>query len=153
MPNFTIRRRKKTAPEPVAEKEPEPAQPEESESSSEPESEETLMDRVVPEAQKPVPVAQPQRQPQYPPQRRVHFEQPEKVARRPPTYVPQQPRQADLRRMANPYLRKPTMPVPPRSRSRQSKRMKFHYSTHYGVGGDVLDTQAKANLLYNHCFG
>ena len=153
MPNFTIRRRKKPAPEPVAQKEPEQAQPEESESSSEQESEETLMDRVIPEAQKPVPAPQPQTQPQYRPQRRVQFEQPEKVARRPPTYVQQQPHRPDLRRQADPYLRKPTMPIPPRSRHRQNERKKFRYSTHYGVGGDVLDTQAKASLLYHHCFG
>ena len=153
MPNFTIRRRKKTAPEPEPEKEPEPIQPEESESSSEAESEGTLMDRVIPEAQKPDPPPQPRRQPQYRPQRRDQFEEPEKVAQRPPTYVRQQPQRTDLRRQADPYLRKPTMPVPPRSRHKQNERKRFRYSTHYGANGDVLDTQAKAFLLLRHCFG
>ena len=153
MPNFTIRRRKKAAPEPEPEPEPERDQPEEPQSSSEEESEDTLMDRVVPEAQRPVPQPQPQTQPQYRPQRRVQFQEPEKVAPTRPTYVPQRMQRPDLRRAADPYLRKPTMPVPPRSRHRQNERKKFRYSTHYGADGDVLDTQAKANLLYSHCFG
>ena len=153
MPNFTIRRRKKTAPEPKREPEPEPKEVEASENSSDVESEGTLMDRVVPEAQKPVPPPEPQRQPQYAPQRRVQFQEPERVARRPATYAPQRPHQADLRRQANPYLRKPTMPVPPRSRHRQNERKKMRYTTHYGPAGDVMDTQAKASLLYHHCFG
>ena len=54
---------------------------------------------------------------------------------------------------ANQLYRKPTMPNPPirPRRSRQSQRLK--YRSHYGPGGEHLDAQTKARLLYQHCFG
>ena len=152
MPNFTIRRRKKPTPAPEPEPAPEPMEVEGDEKTSDEESEDTLMDRVIPEAQTPEQRSEPPTRPEYRPERRVQFEEPENVAQTRTPIAPRRQLPTPLSRANDPYLRKPTMPIPPRSRHRAKSRSKFRYTTHYGMDGDMLDTRAKASLLYQHCF-
>jgi hypothetical protein len=69
--------------------------------------------------------------------KRVHFDN----YGRPPPHMP------------HPVYRKPTMPNPPIRPVRGRGKSKISYRSHYGAGGEYLDTRSKAVLLYNHCFG
>lgn len=153
MPNFTIRRKKKKVVEPAPEKQPEPDPPEESEESFDSVLEDRFVDDLLDEAKEEIEPPEPVRRPHYPPQRRVHFQEPVNPAARPPRPVQQYRQPVPLNQLADPYRRKPTMADPPRQRSRGRAREKFRYSTHYGMNGGVLDTHTKARMLYTHCFG
>ena len=153
MPNFTIRRKKKKVVEPAPEILPEPAPTEVSESEDFDSAEDRYIDDVLDEAKEEIEPQRPVRQPRYEPQRRVHFQEPVNPARRPPMPVQQYRKPAPLSHLADPYRREPTMACAPRERPRGRGRQKFRYSTHYGIDGDVLDTRAKASMLYTHCFG
>ena len=58
-----------------------------------------------------------------------------------------------------PTQNRPQYPPPraPQDRNPHSKRKgggaRMRYSSHYGIGGEHLDTRTKSVLLYNHCFG
>ena len=54
---------------------------------------------------------------------------------------------------ANQLYRKPSMPNPRRRSQRSAKTHRLKYRSHYGPGGEHLDAQTKARLLYHHCFG
>ena len=53
----------------------------------------------------------------------------------------------------DPYLRKPTMQFENPLRKKRGGARKLRYNSHYGVGGEHLDTRTKSTLLYHHCFG
>ena len=74
------------------------------------------------------------------------------VVRKPNIPQPQQPYRPPRRRMNDPYTRKPTMDFAnPYSKYRRGGA-KLRFRSHYGAGGEHLDTRTKANLLYSHCF-
>ena len=75
------------------------------------------------------------------------------VVRKPTVLEPKAPYRLPRRRMNDPYSRKPTMDFSnPYSKYRRGGA-KIRYRSHYGAGGEHLDTRTKANLLYRHCFG
>ena len=77
---------------------------------------------------------------------------PPNVVRKPVVLEPKQPYRPN-RRINDPYTRKPTMDFTnPYSKYRRGGA-KLRYRSHYGAGGEHLDTRTKANLLYTHCFG
>jgi hypothetical protein len=153
MSKFTIRRKKKKVVEPEPAKQPEPAPTEVSDSESFDSLEERYIDDALDEAKEEIEPQEPVRQPRYPPQRRVHFREPVKPAARPPRPVQQYPQRTPLAQLADPYRRIHTMRQPPMARPKHRGRERFRYTTHYGMGGQLLDTQAKAGMLYTHCFG
>ena len=54
---------------------------------------------------------------------------------------------------ANQLYRKPSMPNPRNHPRRSGRTQRLKYRSHYGPGGEHLDSQTKARLLYHHCFG
>jgi hypothetical protein len=139
--------------EPEPEPEPEPALTEVSESDDLDSAEEQYIDDFLNEAKEEVSGPEPVSQPRYEPQRRVHFQEPVKPAARYPNPVQQYHQPAPVSRLNDPYRRNHAMRQPPRAPVKARGRQKMRYSTHYGVGGGVLGTQAKASMLYSHCFG
>ena len=166
MPNFKIRRRRKQ------EQQPAPVNPPRSEPVEEKidpneevlteSSEEMYIDQAMsdlkmskvakpdPVPQKPAPVVN---RPQYPQQRRPQYQK-----RATPVY--QNPKPASYRnpyttqnRIHTQYTRKPTMQIQnPRSKTTRGGA-KIRFGSHYGTGGEHLDTHTKSLMLYNHCFG
>jgi hypothetical protein len=153
MSRITIRRKKKKVVEPEPEKQPELAPAEVSESESFDSIEERYIDDVLDEAKEEICGPEPVSQPRYAPERRVHFREPAKPAQNHPRPVRQYPQPTPLAQLNDPYRRNHTMRQPPMARPKHRGREKFRYTTHYGMHGDVLDTQAKAGMLYKHCFG
>ena len=75
------------------------------------------------------------------------------VVRRPPVQPPNAPQRMPYNQMNDPYTRKPTMDfVNPYTQYRRGGA-KIRHRSHYGAGGEHLDTRTKAALLYRHCFG
>ena len=136
-------------PEPV----PEPAPAEVSESDDLNSDEERYIDDFMNEAKEEVCGPEPDSQPLYEPQRRVRFQEPAKAAQKWSRPVQQYARPTPVSHLADPYRRNHAMQQPPTARPKHRGRQKMRYSTHYGVGGGMLDTQAKAGMLYTHCFG
>ena len=67
--------------------------------------------------------------------------------------APYAPPRRPQRQLNDPYTRKPAMDFSnPYTRYRQGGA-KMRYRSHYGVGGEHLDTRTKTALLYSHCFG
>ena len=156
MPGFTIRRKKKAAPAP-----PQPEKKRVVEELSESmesatlsdNSEDTYIEERLNEARQQNRPQPPQRQPQYKQQRRVHFQEPPNPASQRTRFEPQPYYRRPQPQITDPYTRKPTMRVPPKSRAGRKSTRDFHYRSHYGPNGATLDTHTKARLLYTHCFG
>ena len=153
MPNFKISRRKKAIVEP--QKPPVEEKVDDSEMMASDSSDEYIQDAIkavkrVTFEEKPKPrfntfQPAPKTLPQRP--------NPPKVDRKPVVLEPKQPYRPPRRRMNDPYIRKPTMDFAnPHSKYRRGGA-KMRYRSHYGAGGEHLDTRTKANLLYTHCFG
>ena len=94
--------------------------------------------------------------PQPAPQRqytRPQYQNPSIIAHQPPkpaSYTTPNPTRP---RIPNQYQRTPTMAIAnPRSK-RTRGGAKMHFRSHYGTGGEHLDTRTKSILLYQHCFG
>lgn len=169
MPNFKIRRRKKIVEPPI---QPPPVQEEKvdefEETMSEP-SEEMMIDAAMKELQvtplqrrrtepqkqhvNRVPsISRPQK-PQYTPNTRPQYKTPTNVVTPPPNPARYRQKFQAPPRIPDQYTRKPTMAIQnPRSKTRRGGAA-LHFSSHYGAGGEHLDTQTKSVLLYNHCFG
>ena len=162
MPNFTIRRRRKKVeekPAPVETQEEKHDSAEEymSESSDEVAIDEAMRDLKVtpldrtpkrPQSRRSEPPPAPRQQ-----YNRPHYQKPATVDRKVPnraTYLNPEPTRAHI---PDQYQRKPTMAIQnPRSKTRRGgSRLRF--SSHYGTGGEHLDTRTKSIMLYNHCFG
>ena len=160
MPNFTIRRRKKSQPK----VQPPPPKVEEKvdemEESYSDETEEELLDKAMndlsmqsePQKQHPRPV-QYQNQPQRPVAGHPQYQKQPTVARQVRFQPSNQQNSWGKPRLNDPYTRKPTMRggIPPRRQSRGGAKLRFR--THYGVGGEYMDTRTKSSLLLSHCFG
>ena len=84
---------------------------------------------------------------------RPEFRQPAKVARPPPKKVHFAPRPTRRPHVNDLYRRKAAMPNPRRPPQRRDRPGRLSYSSHYGPGGDYLDTHTKARMMYSHCFG
>ena len=155
MPSFTVRKRNRKPVEPVVEPEPEVADEPETEPDYYDEEDEKLIEEYIREVQArkaAKEASNPVIEPQEAPQRRVQFAQPVETVQQRPIPVRHIARARSVEPINDPYRRKPTMRVPPRARSRPRGKSKIRYSSHYGMGGDVLGTHDKARLLYGHCF-
>ena len=160
MPSFTVRRRKPRPKTPPPQQEEVNPNVEEKESDEEVLSELSDTSEYLDEAFEDLKVNE------TPPQRRqVRFE-PHNANKNPPqmrfqtAFAPQRPsytqslpQQTAQRRINDPYTRKPTMRNEFSSRRQGQGGAKLRYTSHYGLAGEHLDTQTKANLLYRHCFG
>ena len=104
-----------------------------------------------------------QKQPQTPPIRpnvpqNVQTRRPQNqyqatVAQPAPRKVSWADRHTPTPHRANPYYRKAAMPNPPARPPRGLRKAKMTFRSHYGPGGEYLDTRDKARLLYTNCFG
>ena len=63
------------------------------------------------------------------------------------------PNYPSLYHVTDPYRRKPTMQFENPLRKKRGGARKLRYNSHYGMGGEHLDTRTKSTLLYHHCFG
>ena len=160
MPNFTIRRRKKpqaTAPPPKPKEE---EKVDEMEESYTDESEEEHIEKALGELKI-------QKQPQKTTTKSVRFQnEPQRPVARHPQYqnqtnfVPQTYSQTSNRqnvwgrpRINDPYTRKPTMRLENSGRHRKRGGSKLRFRSHYGAGGEHLDTRTKSSMLLSYCFG
>ena len=160
MPSFTVRRRKQRPKTPPPQEEEETPNVEEKESDEELVSEYSVTDEYIDEAFEELNLA-----PKTPLRRGVRFEPPNAPKRQPhnrypTTYVPHAPQNRQTlpqrtpqMRMNSPYTRNATMQNKIMRPKQGRGGAKLRYSTHYGIAGEHLDTQTKANLLYTHCFG
>ena len=157
MPGFKVRRKPK--PVPIEKPAPE-AEPMETEVDSDNESmvddysgDEDYIDEVLTEV-KELNINRPTKtQPRY--RAPAPDAQPKRVM-----FADQQPKPVETRRyqmppprMNDPYLGKPAMANPPRSRHDRRGRAKMSFGSHYGPNGDLMPTHTKAQMLYTHCFG
>ena len=166
MPNFKIRRRRRKVDPPPPEPEEKMDEAEESVSM---ESEEMLIDKALEglqvsklNRQKSVPQYQPtkpavqQRQPQV----QHNLAQTRPQLQNHANVVNNRQKSASHMRhlhgrshIPNQYTSRPTMAIQnPRSKLRRGGA-NMRFSSHYGAGGEHLDTRTKSVLLYNHCFG
>lgn len=159
MPSFTVRRRKPRPKTPPPEEPKEDVNMEEKESDEEVLSDLSDTSEYLDEAFEAIKL-----EPKTPQRRKVHFEPPNAPKREPQrrfssAFEPQRPynrqplpARTPPMRINDPYTRKPTMRNEfPRARQKRGGG-KLRYTSHYGLAGEHLDTQTKANLLYNHCF-
>lgn len=163
MPNFTIRRRKKpqaTAPPPKPKEE---EKVDEMEESYTDESEEEHIEKALGELK----IQKHQKQPQKNTTKSVRFQnEPQRPVARHPQYqnqtnfVPQTYSQTSNRqnvwgrpRINDPYTRKPTMRLENSGRHRKRGGSKLRFRSHYGAGGEHLDTRTKSSMLLSYCFG
>ena len=153
MPNFKVSRRKKAVVEPqqpnIEEKVDEMELSEDSESSEYIDQAIADVKRVTFEEQSKTrpqtAYTQPNIQPQTP--------NTPTIVRKPQPQAPYAPPRRPQRQLNDPYSRKPTMDFSnPYTRYRQGGA-KMRYRSHYGAGGEHLDTRTKSALLYSHCFG
>ena len=153
MPNFTITRRKKAVVEPqqpnIEEKVDEMELSEDSESSEYIDQAIADVKRVTFEDKansRPQPVyTQPNIKPQTP-------NTPNVVQNTQPQ-APKAPQRRPYNQIDDPYTRKPTMDFQNPYTQYRRGGAKIRHRSHYGVGGEHLDTRTKAALLYRHCFG
>ncbi len=161
MPNFTIRRRRKKVEQPQPTPKPEEKKIDETEEYMSESSDSVAIDQAMSDL-KVTPLKKEQKQPQY--QQREAQHRPSNQYYHPqyqkPTNVVQQtqktasyPNQNPTRpHIPNQYQRKPTMAIHnPRSKNRRGGPS-MRFSSHYGAGGEHLDTRTKSILLYHHCF-
>ena len=162
MPNFTIRRRRKKV-----EEKPAPVETREEKIDS---AEEYMSDdsdgAAIDEAMRDLKVTPLERTPKRPQSRRSepppaprhqynrpHYQNPANVVRKRPnhaTYANPKPTRPHI---PDQYQRNPTMAIQnPRSKTRRGGS-KLRFNSHYGTGGEYLDTHTKSLMLYNHCFG
>ena len=162
MPNFKIRRRRK-----VVEEQPPQAPPQEekhdemeesySDPSEEAAIEDAMRDLKVTKLQRSDNGPQyAERRPQVAPKQeyyRPQYQNPTNVVRQNPNPASYRyPKQARPH-IPDQYQRKPTMQIAnPRSKSKRGGT-KLRFNSHYGTGGEHLDTRTKSILLYQHCFG
>ena len=156
MPNFKIRRKRR---EPVPPPQPAPVK-EEKIDDTEMEEEAVSSDTEIAEAMDRMGFdKQPRNVPVPQKVRKVGFKKAPPPQQRPIVTRPVQnlaPKRQDYRSLhhiTDPYRRNPTMQYakPPRKNSRGVAKLR--YNSHYGLGGEHLDTRTKSTLLYHHCFG
>ena len=108
-----------------------------------------------------------QKQPQKTTTKSVRFQnEPQRPVARHPQYqnqtnfVPQTYSQTSNRqnvwgrpRINDPYTRKPTMRLENSGRHRKRGGSKLRFRSHYGAGGEHLDTRTKSSMLLSYCFG
>ena len=162
MPNFTIRRRRKK----VEEAPPEVAPAEEKIDNTEEYMSESSDETAIDDAMRDLniqPAPRTQSRPQYrqsePPPvpkrdyTRPQYQNPTNVARQPTKYASYPQRNPTRPHIPNQYQRTPTMAIQnPRSK-RKGGGTRLRFNSHYGTGGEHLDTHTKSLMLYNHCFG
>ena len=153
MPNFKVTRRKKAKvepPKPVVEEKVDEMEITDSDSSDDYIDDAIEAVKRVTFEDKPKPRHVPPKQPTI---SRPRFQTPTKPVQKPISMTPKAPYRPPARRMNDPYTRKPTMDFQnPYSKYRRGGA-KMRYSSHYGPGGEHLDTRTKATMLYRHCFG
>ena len=162
MPNFTIRRRRKKVEDPKPTPEPVETKVDETEEYMSESSDSAAIDQAMSDL-KVTPLQKQQRQPQYQPREaqpvqhkqyyRPQYQKPANIVRQQPKPASYPNRNPTRPHIPNQYQRKPTMAIHnPRSKSKRGGSS-MRYSTHYGYGGEHLDTRTKSVLLYNHCLG
>ena len=162
MPNFTIRRRRKKVEDPPSQAPPKEEKIDHSEEYMSDSSDETAIDNAMRDL-KVAPLERTQKQPQYRQTEartapkmnysRPRSQNPANVARQPPIHARYQNQNPTRPRIPDQYQRRPTMAIQnPRSKMNRGAP-KMRYSSHYGSGGEHLDTHTKSLMLYNHCFG
>ena len=160
MPNFTIRRRKKTQSQPR----PPPPQVEkkvdEMEESFSEESEEELIEKAMNDMKiQPRPQKQTQnlewyqKQPQTPVAGHPQYEKQPTVARQVRFQPSNQQNSWSKPSIHDPYTRKPTMRGGKYTRRQGRGGARLRFRSHYGTGGEYMDTRTKSSLLLSHCFG
>ena len=156
MPNFKIRRKRREVPppqppQPVKEEKVDDAEMSVSEESSDPGVSEAMSKLGF---ENPAKIEQPPRK-----VRKVGFQTPPQQQK---PAIPAQQNQFPARNRQNytslyhttdPYRRKPTMQYSNPHRRKPGGARKLRYNSHYGMGGENLDTRTKSTLLYHHCFG
>ena len=146
MPNFRIRR-KKREPEPVPQKQEDHIM----EEPSEPMLEDSVESEMsIEECFEDLNLRKRQNDYRVPPRRVVSRANYERHPPKPVEY-PEQTTYAP-RRYA-PYPPRPSIRIPQRPPQKIGQRNKIQYRSHYGPGGEYLDTQTKADLLLRSCFG
>ena len=153
MPNFKVSRRKKAVVEPqqpnIEEKVDEMELSEDSESSEYIDQAIADVKRVTFEEQsktRPQTVyTQPNIEPQTP--------NTPTIVHKPQPQPPIAPQRRPQRQLNDPYRRKPTMDFDNPFTQYRKRGAKMRYRSHYGTGGEHLDTRTKTALLYSHCFG
>ena len=153
MPNFKVTRRKKAnvvPPKPVVEEKIDEMEVTDSDSSDE------YIDEAI-EAVKRVTFEENPKSrfdmPERPTISRPRFETPATPVKKPINLEPKEPYRPPRRRMNDPYSRKPTMDFQNPYSNYRRGGAKMRYGSHYGPGGEHLDTRTKAAMLYSHCFG
>ena len=156
MPNFKIRRKRRDPPAP----QPPPPVKEEKIDDAEMSVSEESSDPGVSAAMSKLGFENPPQNPE-PPQkvRKVGFQSippsQKPAIPAPETQHPTRNRQnyRSQYHITDPYRRKPTMQYENPLRKKRGGARKLRYNSHYGVGGEHLDTRTKSTLLYHHCFG
>lgn len=165
MPNFKIRRRRKVVDPPPPPNPPQEEKVDHMEESMSDSSEEAAIDAALndlsmtklqrPQKQPSVSAPPQQRRPQVPAQPqyyRPQYQNPANVVRQQPNPASYPNRNPGRSHIPNQYTRNPTMQIQnPRSKRTQGGA-KLRFTSHYGAGGEHLDTRTKSILLYNHCF-
>ena len=155
MPNFKVSRRRKTN---VEQNPPEVEEKIDDSEMQVEESDDEYIDQAI-EAVKRVrfeePTPKPKPRPRFPeptPRRQPQYPIHPNVAQKPLVLEPKKPYRPPRRRMNDPYTRKPTMDFPnPYSKYRRGGA-KLRYRSHYGPGGEHLDTRTKASM-FSHFIG
>ena len=162
MPNFTIRRRRKKVEQPEPTPKAEEMKIDETEEYMSESSDSVAIDQAMSDL-KVTPLKKEQRQPQYQ-QREVQrrptnqhyrpqYQKPANVVQQNPKPTSYPNRNPTRPHIPNQYQRKPTMAIHnPRHRNKRGGPS-MRFSSHYGAGGEHLDTRTKSIMLYNHCFG
>ena len=169
MPNFTVKRRRRTNPTPQPKVE--PVEVEDSKESDEMEvdiasEDEQYIEDAINDLKETNITSDHPITPQNTPQNNISHSQPQYYQEHRPQYqkqttyaTPEQYIQPSLlkrstqSRINDPYRRKPTMQRPYRGARSGRGGGRLRYRSHYGLEGEHLDTQTKSYLLYTHCFG
>ena len=162
MPNFTIRRRRKKVEEPPPQAPPAEEKIDYTEEYMSESSDETAINTAMRDLKIPT-VQQTVKRPQYrqtepPPApireyQRPQYQNPTNVAHQPTNRASYSQRNPTRPHIPNQYQRTPAMAIKnPRSKSIRGGS-KLRFNSHYGTGGEHLDTHTTSLMLYNHCFG
>ena len=153
MPNFTIRRRKRAQPEPKEETPSDVEEKVDETEMSDSSDEQAYLDKAIEDLKKVTINDNVETIPQSPTRSEAHSEKPPRLERGYTRNEQYRPQYRQPNRMNDPYRYNPTMDYQIPSSKHRRGGTKMRFSSHYGLGGEHLDTRTKSALLYQHCFG
>jgi len=153
MPNFSIRRRKRAQPEPKEETPSDVEEKVDETEMSESSDEQAYLDKAIEDLKKVTINDKVETIPQSPARSEAHVENHPRLERGYTRNDQYRPQYRQPNRMNDPYRHKPTMDYQIPSSKYRRGGSKIRFSSHYGLGGEHLDTRTKSALLYQHCFG